>query len=528
MNGYFQIILKEDGTYLHAYPPTDGGETIDVKEVGTYLEREKINFDLKELNRELNRVENEKEFLLSADKPLPISERCIIDIAGDKMSATIRFYPPSTGGRVCEKEDIAAAFRMQKIVFGVDEAKVDELLKNRQYCTNYDIAKGKLPREGKDAVIEYRFQTDRKIRPTLREDGTVDYYNLNLVNHCKAGDILAVLTPEDRGEPGLNIIGGVIRPKEVNRLTLKYGLNIAINEDKTVLTSMVQGHVSLVDGRVFVSNVLELENVDNSTGNIDYEGTVKIKGNVCTNFSVKARGNIEVNGVVEGAYLESGENIILASGMNGENKGKLIAKGNVIAKFLENCTVSAGGYVETETIVRSNVQAGTDVNVSGRRGFIAGGTVCATNIIRVKNLGTSMGTRTDVIVGVDPELSKQNEARVKELADAEKNLSKLMPMLETLNKKVLSGVSITQEQKRNMPQLVDTVKKLREVIEVNTKEIEKYKEMLENSTSARIEVQGELNPGVNITISDATMIVKETIRYCSLIKEQGMVKVGSL
>ena len=75
-----------------------------------------------------------------------------------------------------------------------------------------------------------------------------------------------------------------------------------------------------MEDSVFVSDVLIVENVDNSTGNIEYEGNVQVNGNVCTNFRVKAQGNVEVNGVVEGAYIEAGENIIIARGMNGMGK----------------------------------------------------------------------------------------------------------------------------------------------------------------------------------------------------------------
>ena len=38
----------------------------------------------------------------------------------------------------------------------------------------------------------------------------------------KAGDVLAVLTPEDRGDPGLDLMGNVIKPRDVKKLRLKF------------------------------------------------------------------------------------------------------------------------------------------------------------------------------------------------------------------------------------------------------------------------------------------------------------------
>lgn len=61
--------------------------------------------------------------------------------------------------------------------------------------------------------------------------------------------------------------------------------------------------------------------------------------------------------MIEGACIEAGGNIIIARGMNGMAKGILKAGGNIVAKFLENATVSAGGYVNTESILHSNVTA---------------------------------------------------------------------------------------------------------------------------------------------------------------------------
>lgn len=74
----------------------------------------------------------------------------------------------------------------------------------------------------------------------------------------------------------------------------------------------MNGHVALVQDKVFVSDVLEVENVDTSTGDIEYEGSVLVNGNVLTNFSIKAQGHVEIRGVVEGARIEAGGDIIIA------------------------------------------------------------------------------------------------------------------------------------------------------------------------------------------------------------------------
>lgn len=528
MNSYFQIIVNEEGVLLKAFPATDGGDILMLNEVTNYLEREKIPYELVVINQFLKNVTSIKQMILTTQRIHPISESCSIRVTDDKMMAIARFYPPSNQGKLYRKEDIYAELKLAKIVFGADETMINDFMEHRQYCTDYPIARGIPAAEGKDAVIKYYFNVDNKIRPTLREDGTVDFFHLNLVNHCKVGDVLAVLTPEDKGKNGNDVVGNIIKPHDVRRLTLSYGLNTELSEDRTVIRSKVNGHVSLVDGKVFVSDVLEVENVDNSTGNISYEGSVLVNGNVCSNFAIKALGNIEVKGVVEGAYIEAGGNIILNRGINGMGRGKLIAKGNVVAKYMENCYVLAEGSVETDAILHSNVQAGTEIKVMSRKGFITGGAVCATNQIKVKNLGSPMGADTSATVGIDPTVTNRFSQLQKEVADAQKNLKVMMPVLDATKKKLSAGVKMLPEQIKNLQQLAISSKQLQEVVINNTKEIEELKVILESSSGAKIEVSGEVYTGTRVTISDVSMIVKDTVKYCRFTKEDGMVKMGPL
>ena len=170
--------------------------------------------------------------------------------------------------------------------------------------------------------------------------------------------------------------GVQIKPRKVKRATLRFGKNVLQSEDRMSISSQVDGCVSLVDDQVFVSDLYEVENVDNSTGNIEFEGSVQVNGNVCSGFSVIAQGNVIVKGVVEGAFIRADGDIVITRGMNGMSKGRLEAGGNIIAKFLENSTANASGYVSAESILHSKVMAGSEITVTGRRGNITGGHVC--------------------------------------------------------------------------------------------------------------------------------------------------------
>jgi hypothetical protein len=531
-NGYFQVVCSPSGTELKILAPKEGGAGVSIKEIMEYLNSCGIMYDNVSLNKGLQDMaasgQEEYIILLNRDAHQEVRENYRLALSQDRMTLTVRFYPPSVKGERMSLEEFQKDLAFKKIQYGIKTEELRRFFAAPEYCTDIVAAEGKPPRHGTDARIEYYFQTDLSAKPTLNEDGSVDFFHLNTISSCNQGDVLARLFPADAGEPGMSVYGERINPREVKRTSLRYGRNITLSEDKQTLTADTNGHVMLVEGKVFVSNVLEVENVDNSTGNIDYEGSVRVNGNVGTNFVVKAKGNIEVKGVVEGALLEAGGNIIIARGMNGMSRGVLRAEGNVISKFIENAKVAAGGYVSTESILHSEVAAGTSISVTGRRGFITGGRVSAASLIQVKTLGSSMGADTVVEVGIDPGLKQKAQQLQKQIADNNKMIAQIHPVLSAMTQKLAQGVKLKPEQIKSLQEMLQKENQLKEAVERDTAEYESLQALMDESTAAKIEVSGEVFPGTRICISDVSMVVKNSMSYCRFTKERGDVKMSAL
>lgn len=528
MNGYYQVVNKGGKCCLKLIPPQNGGQPISRDDLFEYLSAKNFSYDVKQLNSALNDLKEEPSFFpfnspfLHAD-----GEYVKVKIAPDNMSVSVWMAPPFEGGPTMKKEEFLREFSSRGIKYGLLDDEIEKFIVARPYCTEVVLVKGTPPLQGIDAYIEYFFNTDPKVRPTENEDGTVDFFNLNTINHCKAGEVLARLHPAELGDYGKNVLGEFIKPREIKQVSLKYGHNISINEDKTEITSDVNGHVTLVEGKVFVSNVFEVENVDNSIGNIDYDGNVCVNGNVRENFSIKAHGNIEVKGVVEGATLEADGDIIIARGMTGMHKGVLKAHGNVVAKFLENATVHADGYVEADSIMHSTVISGMDVKVNGRKGFIAGGRTCATNSIEVKNLGSAMGADTIVEVGMDTKLKQRIQGLQKDIVEIDKQLTVARPVLDGAKAKLAQGIKMSVEQLTQIQRLAKLSKELGERRAKDIAELTEYQDSQDADSSIRgqIIVTGEVYAGTKICISDVSMIVKSGMKYCRFLKEGGEVKM---
>lgn len=522
MNGYFQIQINDKGVSLLLSPPIGEGEKIRVAEIKEYLNITGVPYDAMAINSALSSMgEEEVVVFLSSMKIPPVDEKCSISVTPDKMTATLRLYPPSTGGLVISKAHIMEMLGHYRIRAGIDEDAIQTALEERPYCSDIVIARGKMPTVGRDASIVYHFETNSSVRPELREDGTVDFFKLNNLHRCTKGQVLAEIIPEERGENGFDVYGSVMLAREVKKAVFDYGRNIEKSKDGLQLISMVDGHVSLVDNAVFVSDVYSVEDVGTSTGNIMYHGTVEVKGNVCENFSIKTDGNVFVNGVVEGAVIEAGGDIIIARGMHGQNKGRLKAGGNIVAKFISAAEVEAAGFVEAEQILNAKVSAGTNVNADAGKGLITGGKIVAKGVVNARNVGSQMGAVTIIEIGADLESKQRLVELQKSVGEKSKTIPQMKKVLEETAKKLKAGGKLTPDQLKNARALQVKLAESQAKIQEELKEIEKLDKVLKNEGPSQINIRGTMYSGVVVSISGATMTVKKEYTYCRLIKKDG-------
>lgn len=527
MNGYFQLVTEGNETGIRVYAPTDGGDMLAYDDVKEYLDDRQISFVPAVLNDAIQ--EGSGTYVMLNDTPsYPERESYRLTISRDKMEASAFFYAPSEGGELMTPREFLEDLAYRNITFGLDSEAITHFFGNREYCKEFTVAKGRKTREGCDAKVEYMFKTNLRAKPTMREDGSVDYFNLNIINNVKKGDKLAVLIPEDPGDPGQNIYGDILRPHPVKPTKIKAGKNTVLSEDELELVADADGHVTIKEGKVTVSNVISFENVDVSTGNIDYDGSVEVKGTVATGFSIKAGANILVKGVVEGASLKAGNDIILERGINGMAKGEITAGGNIISKFIENARVSAKGSVISESIMHSNVAAGTEINVSGKKGFIAGGKVTATDKITAKILGSEMGASTIIEVGADPRVKMRMKELQKAMTESQKRLETIKPTIESVTKRLRSGQKLTPDQTRQAQQLMTMNKVLTSQLEKNSTELAELQQKLADSKGAYVVVEGTAYPGTTIQIADQITTLKTEAQYCRFELRDGFVKTGPI
>lgn len=515
-NSFFRLETREDGTYLDLYPPVSDGKHLDIKEIMGFIESKGCpNYNLDTVKAALGALSAKPVRVKISDTIIDKYDECaVINITPDRMVAAIRFYPPSNGGNLMTKKEILAELQRYKITDGIQENIIDLFLKARQYCVNLPIARGKKPVPATDTVIEYKFNTRPLAKPKMLEDGSVDFHELSLFTKVSKGDVLAVLTPHSLGEAGYNIYGSSIPPNKPKVKNLKFGRNILLSEDKCTITSEVDGNVTLTNGTVFVSDTYNVAaDVDASTGDIVYDGNVVIAGNVRTGFSVKAKGDIQVNGVVEGGTLVAGGNIVIKKGVQGVNKGKLIADGDICAQFFESATVEAKGDVIVGSILHSHISAGNRVVVSGRKGFIVGGEIVCKNYVEVNSIGNKVETQTVIKVGVNLELYEEMKHLVTEVNEFNSLVEETESYLNVFKEKLKKGIKLSPENLKSIKNYTAKIEEINAEKKDKAIRLSEIRTILEEGKKGSVKVLGNTYRGVTIFISSSVHNVKETEKH---------------
>lgn len=455
------------------------------------------------------------------------NESIDLEIAADKMSASIIFSEPINNGSMLTKADIIRNLNGNGIRYGIDEEMIEGLINNKEYGVWFKVAQGDEPQKGVDGYIEYFFTTDKKLlKPKMLDDGSVDYKNINLYETAVENQTLAIAHPAVPGRDGMNIFAKSIpaeRPKKAP--VLPKGKNTKILEDGVTLISEISGRIFYMDGRVSVFPILEIMgNVDNSTGNVEFLGTIVVKGIVISGFSVTAGADVEIEGAVEGATIKAKGNILLMKGVQGGGKAVIEAGGDINANFIESSSISAGGNITANSIMHSRVRCGGTLSLVGKRGLFVGGKAVVGSKIEAKVIGSNMATVTELEVGVDP---VQFEEYKQAVHDVEKYNEQFKETEKVIN--IIQKVDVTKLTDDKKKMLMDAIRNkivLKSKINESQQKIEKILPMLKQK-NGRVSASNVIYSGVKVTINDAVMYVRDDIQHCSLINNKGKVSVGA-
>ncbi|MDD3364048.1 MAG: FapA family protein [Syntrophomonas sp.] len=454
-----------------------------------------------------------------------------VNIHKDKMKAFLETTPPSGNGIPCSLQMAKSILAEKGVAFGIDEKQIVEALLEKNWGIEVLVAQGKPAVDGKDAIIEYKFVNPKeKLLPQADEGGNIDFREMGLVNNITKGTILALRTPPLAGESGMDVLGHELIPRAGKDFALPKGKNTVGNNEGTVLIAMIDGQISISDRKVTVSPVIQLNgDVDFSSGNIDFIGSVLIRGNINSGFIVKAQGDIEVGGFVEAAEVVAGGNILVKGGIKSGAKGFVKAGENLTARFIENSRAEAGqDIIVKEGIMQSYVRAGGSIKVSDKKATIVGGVVQAAQMVEAKVLGSNLATRTIVEVGVNPYYREEYQSLIKIRTDKKKIMDNLNNNMQAFQRSGIAPQSLPENKRLVLLKTLDDFKKIKEELATYDGRIIFLEEELNRIKSARVRALEVAYPGVRISIGSAIYIINDICKYAQFILDEGEVRLTSL
>lgn len=517
-----EISYREDGVYITFNCIST---TTDIKDY--LVARDIENFDPYVINREISAGSFDKWIKVAPPQnEKSVSSIINIQISKDLMKAIISVTQPYNAQDITEG-DIIKFLNDRKITYGIKSDAIKKLVDEKLYYQDIVVAEGLPAENGIDARVEFYFDTSTEKSFKIDEDGRVNFKELSMIKNVEAGTPLAKLHPNTLGTDGINILGLKVGAKEGKRLPIPKGKNVEIDEDGVTLKASKTGEVKLIDGRVNVFSVYEVKaDVDPSTGNIRFMGKVIVNGNVLTGFEIEAEGDIEVYGVVEGAKLTSNGNIVLHRGILGANQGEIVCRGDLVAKFIENCKAQCDGNITSDAIMQSSVLAGKKIEVTGKKGLIVGGIVRAGEEIKAKVIGAPMATVTEVEVGLNPELRKKYDDNKIEVKTASENLEKSKQVVDLLTKMAKQG-ELAEDKKTMMAKSVQLKLQMTARLEQLKKEQAELEVIFEDVNKGKIKVMDTIYPGCRIAIGSSMMYIKDPLKFCMFYRANAEIKLGT-
>jgi len=445
----------------------------------------------------------------------------------DEMEATLTVNFLS-GDDEPNFEDAKKELQEAGIVHGIDEDKLKKIFDEKLYNQEFVIAKGTPKVDGIDAKLKYFFDPNKSIRPQEDEKGNVDYKDVNIISNVRKGDKLVELIPPVQGKDGTAVTGRSVIAKQGKMARLPSGRNTIPDPEKpNFLIANADGDVVSTRGLIEVNEVFEVKgNVDYSTGNIEFVGSVIIKGDVKSGFKVSADGDIEIWGVVEDAEISSKANVLLKKGISGRGQGKIIADGNVYLKFCENQNIYAKkNIVVGEELMHSNIECEGKIIVNGKKGLILGGKVSGTLGIEAKSIGNYQHVKTDLIVGVKEELRNKLEKIEENLRKNDENFENVKKAIYNLVKIKIDKGGLPDDKKALMDKLQNLQKLLPKQRENLQKEKDEILKEYSKYAGAEIKVYNEIYPGVRVFIQNLKKNINEERKNVTISVKDNEIRI---
>ncbi|MBQ2803765.1 MAG: DUF342 domain-containing protein [Lachnospiraceae bacterium] len=443
------------------------------------------------------------------------SEDLKFEFSADNMEAFITIL---TEGKDITKADLLRVLEENHICKGILEDAVDRIVKGKYGEDAILIAKGQEPEKGEDGWYEFFFRTNVEKKPKVLQDGSVDYQNIEWFEMVKEGQKLAYYHAALEGIDGYTVAGEVIKARKGSEQRVLTGQGFKLEADRKTYIATLDGMIRLEDNEMKVTSHMVLDEVTMATGNIKFNGSIHILGDVGYGTVVMATDDIVVDGNVEAATLESGGSIVLKKGMNSAGHGLVNAKKDVVSRFFESAKVIAKGNIEVDKCLNSQLYADGKI-ISAR--VLAGGVAQAERGFRLNHVGNHAGLHTVLKLKINEQVWAEYKRLKAAIREAKHELEMLKKSYEEFRTKFPPEVRNSQPIFIKLEKAVFTKRKQLEQLLSLEQESEQSVKVIKE---AKIIIAGQAHEGTVLEM-DGCRWVAENQHNITIRKHQDQMEV---
>jgi len=425
------------------------------------------------------------------------------------------------------QDEIVDLLKERNVIFGLDYEVISKIVEDPLSCNSLRVAKGIQHENGKDGEIEFFVKQEEDVKPTLLENGKVDFKHLNFVQMISVGDVLAQRSMPTEGKNGTTVTGKIIKARPGKIANFKFGKNVQMTEDELQLVSTVEGTVQFSGDKIEVIQVLSIDgDVGVKTGNIEFSGKVIVNGNITSGYSVQCDGDLEINGIIEACTIKTKGNLFVSVGIQGNEIADITCEGDMICGFMNNCKIYVGGNIESSSIMHSEIICDGTLKALGKKGLLIGGSIQVRREIEAKVIGSEMGTITYLKLGIDSKIMDEYNYLANELKEHKVGIKKLDQALKILKKQTEADPSNKEIKAMYEKTRISRAEYQKEFAEMTIK-FKEVNEIIGQLMGSRVSAK-EVYPGTKIKIGNSFYNVKALLERVIIKKDAGDIIVTSM
>ena len=481
---------------------------------------EQINISAKQLLESIN--DCKLAFIIAERRDAQIR----LDVSEDRLKAYLSIDPPH-GGVFATETKIKQAIGKSGICYGIIEQAIQKACA-AESCDRVLIAKASKPKRGKPSQFKPLVGEQIGTNPGIEQQGHAPLHGSDIFLVVEPGTPLMKRTKPGAGKPGTDVYGNTIPaiPGDVLPFSTDIeGASISENSSDTLVAKQL-GHPVFRDRGVSVSEVLSLENINTNSRDIEFDGSVFVKGDIADGVKLSISGDLAVKGGVGNASITAGGSIFIHQGLSGTTEvdgsddshlyaANINAKESVHANSITHARITAGKHIiSNDYIHNSDLTAGHKILVGqhSNKGELSGGSAQAFDLIAANVIGNREGTPTYLKVGAEGKyifdlrlLNKEKRVNFQNTED----IIKASEKIALLEKSV--GL-MTPQMEAKLAKLNDRLKALQIVLNELNEQEEAIKRILMKSKKSRVSAQQNVFHNTVVSILGSEYKISEDLQ----------------